>query len=109
MMKKRVLFLLHDTRVHGGANSSMFDVLDNLNNVDIFVAIPKKDEEMTEYLNQKGYKWFVISYPGWIYRIYNPWYKKVIRVPQQFLRQFRLISVMPQLKKINGKHILQGC
>ncbi|MCE2121788.1 glycosyltransferase [Streptococcus thermophilus] len=100
MMKKRVLFLLHDTRVHGGANSSMFDVLDNLNNVDIFVAIPKKDEEMTEYLNQKGYKWFVISYPGWIYRIYNPWYKKVIRVPQQFLRQFRLISVMPQLKKI---------
>lgn len=99
-MKRRVLFLLHDTRVHGGANSSMFDVLDNLNNVDIFVAIPKKDEEMTKYLDQKGYKWFVISYPGWIYRIYNPWYKKVIRVPQQFLRQFRLISVMPQLKRI---------
>lgn len=99
-MKRRVLFLLHDTRVHGGANSSMFDVLDNLNNVDIFVAIPKNDEEMTEYLNQKGYKWFVISYPGWIYRIYNPWYKKVIRVPQQFLRQFRLFFVMPQLNKI---------
>ena len=100
MMKRRVLFLLHDTRVHGGANSSMFDVLDNLNNVDIFVAIPKKNEEMTEYLDRKGYKWFVISYPGWIYRIYNPWYKKVIRIPQQFLRQFRLLSVMPQLKKI---------
>lgn len=100
MMKRRVLFLLHDTRVHGGANSSMFDVLDNLNNVDIFVAIPKKNEEMTEYLDRKGYKWFVISYPGWIYRIYNPWYKKVIRVPQQFFRQFKLFSVMPQLKKI---------
>ena len=92
--------MLHDTRVHGGANSSMFDVLDNLNNVDIFVAIPKKNEEMIAYLNQKGYKWFVVSSPGWIYRIYNPWYKKVIRVPQQFLRQFKLLSVMPQLKKI---------
>lgn len=100
MMKRRVLFLLHDTRVHGGANSSMFDVLDNLNGIEIFVAIPNRNEEMIAYLNQKGYKWFVISYPGWIYRIYNPWYKKVIRIPQQFLRQFRLLSVMPQLKKI---------
>lgn len=99
-MKKRVLFLLHDTRVHGGANSSMFDVLENLTNVDIFVAIPKKNEEMIAYLNQKGYKWFVISYPGWIYRMYNPWYKKAIRIPQQFLRQFKLFFVMPQLKKI---------
>lgn len=99
-MKKRVLFLLHDTRVHGGANSSMFDVLENLTNVDIYVAIPKKNEEMIAYLNQKGYKWFVISYPGWIYRIYNPWYKKAIRIPQQFLRQFKLLFVMPQLKKI---------
>lgn len=99
-MKRRVLFLLHDTRVHGGANSSMFDVLDNLNNIEIFVAIPKKNEEMIAYLNQKGYKWFVVSYPGWIYRIYNPWYKKVIRVPQQFLRQVKLFSVMPRLKKV---------
>lgn len=99
-MKKRVLFLLHDTRVHGGANSSMFDVLDNLNNVEIYVAIPNRDEEMISYLNQKGYKWFVVSYPGWIYRIYNPLYKNIIRVPQQFLRQFRLIYIIPKLKKI---------
>lgn len=99
-MKKRVLFLLHDTRVHGGANSSMFDVLDNLNNVEIYVAIPNRDEEMISYLKQKGYKWFVVSYPGWIYRIYNPLYKNIIRVPQQFLRQFRLIYIIPKLKKI---------
>ena len=99
-MKKRVLFLLHDTRVHGGANSSMFDVLENLTDVDIFVAIPKKNKEMIAYLNQKGYKWFVVSYPGWIYRMYNPWYKKAIRIPQQFLRQLKLLFVMPQLKKI---------
>lgn len=99
-MKKRVLFLLHDTRVHGGANSSMFDVLDNLNNVDIYVAIPNRDKDMISYLNQKGYQWFVVSYPGWIYRIYNPLYKNIIRLPQQFLRQFRLIYIIPKLKKI---------
>lgn len=99
-MKKRVLFLSHDTRVHGGANSSMFDVLENLTNADIFVAIPKKNEEMIAYLNQRGYKWFVVSYPVWIYRMYNPWYKKAIRVPQQFLQQLKLLFVMPQLKKI---------
>lgn len=99
-MKRRVLFLLHDTRVHGGANSSMFDVIDNMSNVEKYVAIPKKSNEMIEYLDQKGYKWFVISYPRWIYRVYNPWYKKAIRVPQQFLRQLRLIYVMPKLKKI---------
>ena len=99
-MKRRVLFLLHDTRVHGGANSSMFDVLDNLCNVEIYVAIPKKSDDMISYLNQKGYKWFVISYPEWIYRVYNPWYKKAIRVPQQFLRQIKLIYVVPQLKRI---------
>lgn len=99
-MNKRVLFLLHDTRVHGGANSSMFDVLDNLNDIDIYVAIPKKSEEMIEYLEHKAYKWFVIPYPSWIYRINNPWYKKAIRVPQQFLRQFKLIFVIPQLKRI---------
>ena len=99
-MKRRVLFLLHDTRVHGGANASMFDVLDNLNNVEIYVAIPSRNEEMISYLNQKGYKWFVISYPSWIYKANNPWYKNVIKVPQQFLRQFKLIYIIPKLKRI---------
>lgn len=99
-MRKRVLFLLHDTRVHGGANLSMFDVIDNLCDVEIFVAIPQKSEEMIKYLEHKGYKWFVISYPSWTYRVNNPWYKKVIRVPQQFMQQFKLVFIIPQMKKI---------
>lgn len=98
-MRKRILFLLHDNRVHGGANSSLFDTIDGLTNVDIFIGIRKHDDEIVDYIEKKGYRAVVIPYPLWTYRVYNPWYKKIIRMPQQLINQIRVIPALAVLKK----------
>lgn len=64
-MLRRILFVAHDSRIHGGANRSLLSIIEKFNDskkYDVFVLLPKTRGDMIDKLNDLNIKWICFPY-----------------------------------------------
>ena len=92
-MKKiyKVMFLLHDSVLNGGATRSMLDIIVKLKKdklIEPIVIYPDNDETMLKYLDEFDIKYYHIKYCTWFYNKEMRLDKKIIFMIKSIIKHF---------------------
>lgn len=101
--KIKVIFLLHDSVLNGGATRSMLDVIIKLkimNLIEPIIIYPDKDESMLELLNKYKIKYYHVKYSTWFYSQNMKFVNKIIFILKSLIKHVISYINYFKIKKI---------